>query len=184
MFIEWLGGIGSLLLMSFALSVDGFSVSLGIGLQSIRLKRIAIIGLVIGLFHIFVPLMGILIGQFISLKLEYIASVISGFILVFIGSYMIFSAFHPKTYFKINPKGIKLLSVAFLVSVDSFPVGVSIGMTGIKTILIIFFFGCSATILAWIGMLIGRKAHSFVGVYSEVLGGIILFLFGLNSIFY
>lgn len=184
MMVEWSGGIVSLLFMSFALSVDGFSVSLGIGMQSIRLKRIAIIGFVFGLFHVLLPFIGIVIGQFISFKFQFIASVISGFILVVIGSYMIFSALQTKTYFMVNPRGIQLFTVALLVSLDSFPVGVSLGLSGIKTIFVIFFFGITAMGLAWIGMLIGRKTHSLLGTYSEILGGIILLIFGIKGVFY
>lgn len=182
MFMEWIGDIGALLFMAIALSMDSFSFSLSIGLQFIRLKRIFIIGLVFGAFHVLLPFVGVVVGQFISLKLEHITTFISGIILVFIGSYMVFSAFQTKTYV-INPKGIKLLSVGFLVSVDSFPVGISLGLSGFKTIIVILLFGVAATILSWLGMLIGRKVHSVVGTYSEMVGGIILFIFGLNAIF-
>lgn len=183
MVVEWLGKIGSLLFMSLALSMDGFSISLGIGLQRLRLKRIAIIGFVIGLFHVMLPFLGIVIGQFISLKLDSITSVIGGFILVCIGSYMIFSALQLNVYTIIDPRGIKLFTIAFLVSIDTFPIGISLGLSGIKTVVIIFFFGISAMLLAWVGMLLGRKAHTLLGTYSEIFGGIILFIFGLHTIF-
>lgn len=184
MFIQLLGEFGALLFMALALSVDGFSVSLGIGLHHIRLKRIIMIGFAFGFFHILLPFLGVIIGQFISLRLEYITSIIAGFILVIIGLHMIFSALQTKTYFMINPKGFQLLTIAILVSIDSFPVGVSLGLYGIKTIFIIFLFGISAMVLAWTGMLLGRKAHSLLGTYSEVFGGLILLIFGLSSIFY
>lgn len=183
MFIEQLGEVGSLLFMSIALGLDGFSVSLGIGLQNIRLKRIAIIGFTIGLFHAILPFIGIVIGQYLSLKVEYITSIAGGFILVAIGAYMVFSALQTKPYFLVNPKGVKLLSVAFIVSIDSLPVGISLGLSGIKTLLIIFFFGVLTMMLSWLGMLVGKKTHSLLGIYSEMLGGIILFIFGINIIF-
>src|SRR5690625_4411558 len=107
MFIDQLGEIGSLLLMSVALGLDGFSVSLGIGLQDIRLKRVAIIGFTIGLFHVMLPFVGIAIGQVLSQKIEYLTSIAGGFILVTIASYMIFSALQTRTDFLVNPKGLK-----------------------------------------------------------------------------
>lgn len=183
MFLGQFSEIGSFLFMAFALGLDGFSVSLGIGLQNIRLKRIAIIGFMIGLFHMLLPFIGISVGQFLSLTMEYITSVIGGFILVFIGSYMIFSALQPRVQLLGNPKGLKLLSVAFIVSIDSLPVGISLGLSGVKTLLIIFLFGICTMFLSWVGLIIGKKAHSLLGMYSEILGGIILFLFGINIIF-
>src|SRR5690625_3656658 len=183
MFMEGMYGIETLVLMSIALGLDGFSVSLGIGLQNIRLKRVVMIGLVIGLFHVILPFVGIVIGKFLSLKVEYITSIGGGFILVFLGSYMVFSALQTKSYILGNPKGIKLLSVAFIVSIDSLPVGISLGLSGVKTFVIIFFFGLTTMILSWIGLLIGKKAHSLLGTYSEIVGGVILFTFGINIIF-
>src|SRR5699024_4380347 len=162
---------------------DGFSVSLGIGLQDIRLRRIAMIGFTVGLFHVLLPFIGIAFGQFLSQQVEFITSVAGGSILVVIGAYMFFSAFQASSEILLNPKGIKLLSIAFIVSIDSLPVGISLGLTGVQTFLIIFFFGATSMILSWIGLIIGRKAHSLIGTYSEILGGIILFMFGINIIF-
>ncbi len=183
MFDGQLSEIGSILFMAFALGLDGFSVSLGIGMQNIRLRRIVMIGFIIGLFHMLLPFIGISFGQFLSEKLEDITSVIGGFILVFIGSYMIFSALQPRAKFIENPAGIQLLSVAFIVSIDSLPVGISLGISGVATILIIFLFGICTMILSWIGLIIGKKAHSVLGMYSEIVGGIILFLLGINVVF-
>jgi len=181
--MEQLNEIGAILLMSIALGLDGFSVSLGIGLQDIRLKRVAMIGFVIGLFHVMLPFVGMAIGQMLSRKVEHVTTVGGGFILVAIGAYMVFSAFQAKNDFLVNPKGLKLLSVALIVSIDSLPVGISLGLSGVGTLLIIFSFGLFTMILSWIGLLIGKKAHSLLGTYSEMLGGIILFIYGINIIF-
>lgn len=183
MLIERIGEIGSLLIMAIALGMDGFSVSLSIGLQNIRLKRVATIGFTIGLFHVILPFIGIIVGKYLSMKVEYITSIAGGFLLVLIGSYMVFSALQTKSYMLGNPMGMKLLSLAFIVSIDSLPVGISLGLSGIKTIVIIFFFGVIAMMLAWLGMIIGKKTNALLGTYSEMFGGIILFVFGLNIIF-
>ncbi len=183
MLIGQLGEIGALLLMAVALGLDGFSVSLSIGMQDIRLKRVAIIGFTIGCFHILLPFTGLLVGQYLSSKVEYITSVAGGFILVIIGAYMFFSALQTKARFLVNPQGLKLLSVALIVSVDSLPIGISLGLSGVKTLFIIFCFGAITMTLSWIGLLIGKKAHSLLGMYSEILGGVILFVFGLKIIF-
>lgn len=184
MFTAYATEISSMLFMAFALGLDGFSVSLGIGLQNIRLKRIAIIGSIIGIYHMILPFIGILIGKYISLKVEFITTVIGGLILVTIGSHMLFSALQTKSPINIHPKGFQLISLAFIVSLDSFPVGISLGLVGIKTLFIIFLFGIVTTCLAWTGMLIGKKANNLLGIYSEMLGGIILFFFGIKMIFY
>lgn len=181
---NWLAEFASFIIMAVALGLDGFSVSLGLGLQNIRLKRIAIIGISFGSFHILLPFLGLLIGQYIFTQLEYVTTLIGGAILVTIGSYMVFSAFQTKTPIILQPKGLQLLSLSFIVSLDSFPVGVSLGLLGIKMFVIILMFGFITTLLAWFGMIIGKKANHLLGTYSEVLGGTILFVFGIQMIFY
>ncbi|ENH97982.1 hypothetical protein J416_02696 [Gracilibacillus halophilus YIM-C55.5] len=37
--------------------------------------------------------------------------------------------------------------------------------------------------LTWLALLIGRRTHHLLGVYSEVIGGSILFGFGLYILF-
>ena len=64
--MQTLGEITSLMLMAIALGLDAFSVSLGLGLQWFRLKRIALIGLIIGLCHMVLPLTGMVIGHVLS----------------------------------------------------------------------------------------------------------------------
>lgn len=169
--------------MSIALGLDAFSVSLGIGLQDIRLKRIAIIGLVIGLFHVLLPFVGILIGRLISVKLQLVTSTLGGFILVFIGSYMFFSAFKKESANLSRLNGFKILSLSLIVSLDSFPVGLSLGISGTQKIFVIFLFGAVSMFLSWLGMMIGRKAHVLLSKYSEMLGGAILFTIGIHIIY-
>lgn len=181
---EKLGQIWSLLLLAFALGLDGFSICLGLGLQNLRLKRIAVIGLAIGSFHVVLPFAGIVIGNIISTKLENITTMIGGSILIVIGAYMVISTFQVRTKTLINPMGLQLASLSFLVSIDSFPVGISLGLSGVKTAVIIIFFGLFATCLSWLGLLIGKRTYHILGLYSEIIGGVILFLFGLHYLFY
>ena len=79
--------------MAMALGMDAFSVCLGLGMQKLRLKRILWISIVIGAFHIVMPLFGILLGKMIAGPLESYAQVVSGVILFFIGTQMFFGAF-------------------------------------------------------------------------------------------
>lgn len=174
----------SLLLMAAALGMDAFSVSLGMGMQKLRLKRIALIGLVIGVFHIFMPFIGILLGHFISQRFDAWAGLAGGLLLLAIGAQMFFSAFQEEDETAMfQPVGLGLILFALTVSLDSFSVGLSLGMSHAKTVLVIGLFGATSMILTWTGLLMGRKVHGFLGSYSELLGGSILAAFGLFFIF-
>lgn len=172
----------SLLFMAFALSLDSFSVSLSIGSHVRRLHHLLYISLVFGLFHSLLPLVGLLLGVYVSWKLTSIAMILSGAIFIGIGAYMFFSSFEHKVHYY-SMKGMKLFSLALLVSIDSFPVGISLGLTGINSMLHMLFFGLFASGMTFIGLYIARRAHRIIGVYSERVGGIILFTIGLHSIF-
>lgn len=179
----YIGEFISLLFLAFALGLDAFSVSLGMGMQRFRLKHIALIGIVIGLFHILMPFIGIVLGHVISGQIGNYATLVGGLLLFGIGAQMLFSVFNSQKKRLIQPIGIGLFILAFSVSIDSFSVGLSLGISGVKTALALFMFGLASMILTWGGMLIGRKVHGLIGAYSEILGGSILCGFGLNILF-
>lgn len=183
MFGNHFGELISLIFVAIALGMDAFSVSLGMGMQQLRLKKMMKIGFVFGFFHIILPFIGIIIGKFLSVKIGYIASLISGLILVTIGVQMILTAFNHKRQSNASPLKFGLVFLGLSVSLDSFPVGLSMGMSDVKTVIALFLFGVISTCMTWTGLLLGRKVRGFLGVYSEILGGSILCTFGLVIIF-
>ncbi|WP_010531572.1 manganese efflux pump MntP family protein [Lentibacillus jeotgali] len=183
MSVHQLGEIVSLIFMAIALGMDAFSVSLGMGMQQIRLKRIASVGAVIGLFHIIMPFIGILLGQAISTQIGQYATLTGGLLLVGIGAQMVFSAFNHEAKRLAQPVGVGLFFFALSVSLDSFSVGLSLGLSEAKAAIALLLFGTVSMLLTWAGMILGRKMHGLLGVYSEILGGSILCGFGLNILF-
>lgn len=177
------GEIVSLVFMAIALGMDAFSVSLGMGMQEVRLKRIATVGMTVGLFHIIMPFIGIVLGQVISTQIGQFATLAGGLLLVGIGAQMVFSAFNHETKKLVQPVGVGLIFFAISVSIDSFSVGLSLGMSEVKTVIALLLFGAVSTVLTWAGMILGKKVHGLIGVYSEILGGSILCAFGLNILF-
>ncbi|WP_226036294.1 manganese efflux pump MntP [Aquibacillus saliphilus] len=183
MTVVHIGEIFSLLLMATALGMDAFSVSLGMGMQSLRLKRIFMVGLTVGFFHMAMPFVGIMLGRFISTKMEGFAVLGGGLLLFALGAQMLLNSFNREEKSLMRTTGIGLILFSLSVSLDSFSVGLSLGMSGVKTFLALLLFGIASTILTWTGLLLGRKARGLLGVYSELLGGSILCAFGLKIIF-
>ena len=178
-----IGEILTLALMAFALGMDAFSVGLGMGMYKLRLRQIAKIGITIGLFHVWMPLLGMIAGRFLSNTFGAIAGYVGGGLLLLLGVQMIWSSFRDDEDSLITPVGIGLLIFALSVSLDSFSVGLSLGIYGAKTFLVLVFFGAGAAILTWAGLLTGRKVQSWIGSYSEALGGAILLAFGVKLLF-
>ncbi len=184
MFMEQINVLLSVWVMALALSMDAFSVSLSFGMQNLRLKRIAMIGFIIGALHVVLPLIGMFIGHFVSEQITFITELTSGFIFIALGTHMFFSAMQEKSYNAPPPQGWTIFVVAFFVSIDSFPAGFSIGVMDVGPFMIMITFGCCSMVMAWIGMLLGKKVRATTGRYSEMLGGVIMYFIGLAFIFY
>src|SRR5699024_10879512 len=135
------GELVSISFMAFALGMDAFSVSLGLGMRQLRLKRIAFIGVIIGLAHIIMPFIGFFLGLFISAQIGQYTILVGGLLLTGIGVHMIFSAFHEKSLPIIQTAGIGLIIFSLSVSMDSFSVGLSLGMSGVKVVVAVLMFG-------------------------------------------
>ncbi|MCM3162370.1 manganese efflux pump MntP family protein [Metabacillus litoralis] len=178
-----LGELVTLFIMALALGMDAFSVGLGMGLIKLRMRQIFYIGITIGIFHIWMPLVGMLIGRLLSDTFGTIATLLGGTLLILLGIQMIFASFKKDDEPLITPVGFGLIVFALSVSLDSFSVGLSLGIYGAKTFLTVMMFGVVSMVLTWIGLLVGKRVQNWLGAYSEALGGSILLAFGLKLLF-
>lgn len=178
-----MGELLTLLIMALALGMDAFSVGLGMGLIRLKFRQIFYIGVTIGVFHIWMPLVGMLIGRLLSDTFGTVATLLGGGLLILLGVQMIFASFKKEEEPLITPVGFGLIVFALSVSLDSFSVGLSLGIYGAKTFLTIAIFGIVSMVLTWIGLLVGKRVQAWFGSYSEALGGSILLGFGLKLIF-
>lgn len=181
--VQGIAELVSLFFMASALSMDAFSMSLGIGMKKLRLKRIFIIGIVVGAFHMIMPLIGIVLGQYLSSWIGEWTNLIAGLLLFVIGAQMFFQAFQVMERAAFQPVGLGLILFSLTVSIDSFSVGLSLGMSEMKTLIIISMFSFTSMCATWLGLCVARKVSGFLGKYGELLGGSILAAFGLYFIF-
>ncbi len=177
---ELIGEIITLSIMAIALGMDAFSLGLGMGMIRLRLKQVFYIGITIGIFHVIMPLLGIGLGRMISAHFSGIATYIGGALLLILGIQMVISSFKSGEQTLVTPIGFGLIIFALSVSLDSFSVGLSLGIFGARTAVAIFLFGFFSMVLTWMGLLLGRKVQTWLGSYGEALGGSILLAFGLK----
>ena len=171
-----------LLFMALALGMDAFSIGLGMGSYKLRLKQVLIIGSTVGLFHMWMPLLGIVLGKLLSAQFGVFASYAGAGLLLFLGLQMFLSGIQGKSETIIAPVGTGLIMFATSVSLDSLSVGLSLGMLGSRAVMTILCFGFAAFFLTVTGLLLGRRVHRFLGKYSLVFGGSIMFAVGLKII--
>lgn len=175
------GPMLSLLMMAIALGMDAFSLGIGMGMRNIRFIQILKISFVIGIFHVIMPLLGMFAGKYVSSFLDDIAEVAGGGLLILLGIHMIYSAWRGGDDHVFNAATFwGLMMFALSVSLDSFSVGISLGLFASHIWLTVIMFGFFGAVMSFLGLTLGSKISSSLGGYGEALGGMVLVLFGLK----
>lgn len=177
---DW-GQILTLVMIAIALGMDALSVGIGMGMHRPSYKKIAIFSLLVGIFHVLMPLIGIYIGQYLSIHLKTVAAMIGGGMLCFLGGNMIlqyFKSIEQNELQVLSLSGIFLISLS--VSLDSLSAGLSMGLFSANQWLAVTLFGLAGTCMSGAGVVMGRYVGSWLGKYGEVAGGMILFILGVN----
>lgn len=178
------GHLLAVLLMSVALGMDAFSLGIGIGLRGIRTADVLKLSTAITLFHIIMPLGGMVTGQYVSLLLGDVATSVAGALLLLLGAHMVYSSLRGEpVYLADHRTSWGLLLFALGVSIDSFSVGVSLGMFSQHVWFTVLMFGLFGGVMSVMGLLLGRKVGRTLGGYGEAFGGAILVAFGILFLF-
>ncbi len=178
------GQFVTLLIFAMALGLDAFSLGLGIGLKGVRFRDIAKLVVVIGLFHVLMPIGGMLTGHLVSDLLGEVAQTVAGILLLMLGGHMIYSSFRGDDVQSFDHRSaLGLLILAFSISIDAFSVGLTLGMFSASFWMTITMFGLAGALMSMFGLLLGKRVSGKMGEYGEACGGAILFVFGLFFIF-
>ncbi|MCJ8012806.1 manganese efflux pump MntP family protein [Paenibacillus sp. KQZ6P-2] len=179
-----LGQLITILIMAAALGMDAFSLGVGIGMKGIRLLHVIKISVLIGFFHILMPLFGMFTGQYVSSLLGQVTTYAAGGLLILLGAHMVLSSTKSGETRMIDHRSlIGMILFSLSVSVDSFSVGVSLGMFQSNLIFTVLAFGICGAAMSVMGLLLGRRVSRNLGDFGEALGGVILLGFGLTFIF-
>lgn len=190
----------TLLLVALALGTDAFALAVGIGVTGIRKKRIIIVSLVVCLFHIFMPLIGLGIGTVLGNLIGNVANVIGAVVLILIGLNMlwdvlksrtaIFSFSQAKKQLSLRGKTNKsvdsfwgLIMLSASVSIDALSVGFGLGALKAQIWGTVIVLGIVAGLMTASGFYLGRGLGSRMGEKAEIAGGIILAAVGIKLLF-
>lgn len=174
----------SLLLLAVGLSMDVLSVSAvtGFGLGKISSKQVARLAAAFGSFHVFMPILGWLAGSTI-------VDLISGYdhwaaflLLAFVGGKMFIQGVRGREEVEVDSilgvKSLLLFSVA--VSIDSVAVGLSFSLEKVTILVPALVIGATAFVFTYLGVYLGNKTGHWLGKWSQIVGGVILFGIGLR----
>ncbi|KEO83358.1 manganese efflux pump MntP family protein [Tumebacillus flagellatus] len=184
------GEFMTLLIMALALGMDAFSLGLGMGMLRLRTHEIARISGTIGVFHVFMPLLGMVVGLYLSSIIGDVTRWVGALLLIGLGGQMIWNSLFGQdrdepadSKAAARTSGIGLFLFALSVSLDSLSVGFSLGTFGANIALAVTLFGICGALLAALGLAVGGRVSHLFGEYGEVIGGGVLIAFGLKFLF-
>lgn len=170
----------TLLLLGFALSLDSFRVSLGLGALKLRTTRQAQIALCFGLCDALAPLVGLLIGKSIIDLAGAWAEHLGPLLLCAYGAYVIYVARRCAGKEAGEESGWIVLGLPLSLSLDNLVAGASLGMIGFPLLLSVTVIGAMSALMSLAGLLMGRTAVNYMRLRSEVFAGVALVFIGIS----
>jgi len=186
--------------IAIALGADAFSLSLAIGLAGIKKSMILRLSLVVAVFHVIMPLGGMMLGQALGSILGRYASGLGALVLIWLGGRMLYMVYRPtiehfpfrearkalfnnnlSTNISLNGFGIYVLAAS--VSLDALSVGFSLGTIRADLFITVMIIGMIAGFMTGIGLVLGRVIGTRLGDKAELLGGLALLLIGVKLLF-
>ena len=171
------------LLLAFALSMDAFAVSIGLGVKnrefnkSLALKAALFFGIFQGLMPLFGYLASIGLGSFIESVDHWVAF----FLLALIGGKMLYESFEENTEDEISIITNKvLLLLAVATSIDAMAAGFTLNLMELDPFFSMLIIAAVTFIFSYLGVFIGSKGGSFLEDKAEKLGGIVLIGIGVK----
>lgn len=165
------------LIIAVSLSMDAFSLSLAYGTLNIDKERRILLSAIVGIYHFFMPLIGMKVGKTVIYLLPVKPSTVVFIVLLIIGIQMIIDSFK-------NEKDISLIKISeffifgLAVSIDSFSVGIGLNAIYNKPLIASLCFSICSSLFTYIGLDLGTKINNCIGKTSTLLGGIVLIIIG------
>ena len=171
----------TILLIAISLSMDAFSLSLVYGIFLYSKKRKFILSIIVGIYHFFMPLIGMIFGNILS-KINIInIDLISFLILIYVGVDLIISTFKKED--KINTNNLGLIIFGLSVSLDSLTLGIGLNSITKNYLLASTTFSITSLIFTYTGLNLGNIIGKKIGSYSKIVGGIVLIIISIILFF-
>lgn len=174
------------LLISFVLSLDAFSVSISLGLKTKvhSLKEASLISIFFGGFQAAMPLLGWLVGNLLKDSFQSVSNWIAFFLLTATGLKMIYESIfgNDDSDKKISISTLIVLSIA--TSIDALVVGTTLALVSLPIVLSVVLIGVITFAICIFGYFAGKKLGVFFQKKMEIIGGVALILLGLKFLIF
>ena len=170
------------LLVGVSLSMDAFSLALIYGTQNISNRSKLLLSVIVGVYHFFMPLLGLFLGNVITSFFVINISILVAIIFLIIGVEMIISSLKDKEE-KLFLTIPGFFVFGFSVSIDSFTTGIGLNFINSNYLQVSIIFCLVSGLFTYMGLFFGNKLKSYFGKISTVIGGIILIILGIFYFF-
>ena len=172
----------TLLLLGFALSLDSFRVSLGLGtLKLSRLRQLQIV-IAFGVCDALAPLIGLLIGKSLLKVIGPWVEHLGPLLLCVYGVYVVYIARRCAGRETGETDRWMVLGLPLTLSLDNLVAGTTLGMIGFPMLLSVTIIGVMSALLSLAGLRLGRAAVSLLPVKMELIGGVVLIFIALSFV--
>lgn len=181
-------GFWEVVLIGIGLSMDAVAVSVSNGMVfgATPKRKLWLMPLFFGLFQAIMPVAGYCAGGLFADFLSRYAGIVIFLILGVIGGKMIYDGVHSEQEKKAADACLRLpvlLMQALLTSIDALAVGVGFAATGVTLLPAAALIGLITLLCSGAALLAGKRCAAFLGNKAHILGGIILVLIGVKSLF-
>lgn len=164
-----------LITIAISLSMDAFSLSLAYGTLDIEKKDIFLLSIIVGIYHFIMPNLGFILGKNILKYIPVTSDFIVFIILIVIGIEMIIDTIKKESNLTKMPL-YQMLIFGFMVSIDSFSIGLGIESLCKNIIVSSIIFSITSLLFTMLGLFVGKKINQLFGKISTLIGGSILIL--------
>ena len=135
--------------------------------------------IMVGIFHFFMPLLGYQIGELILKLIKINPDILVGIIFIVLSLQMLISL-KKEEKIKVLTNVVSIIFFAFTVSIDSFSIGIGLGITDTNMLIPCIMFSTVSAIFTYIGVNLGTKLVNKFGNITTLIGSITLLLLGIS----
>ena len=169
------------LLIAVSLSMDAFSLSLIYGTYGLSKKNQLLLALIVGIFHLVMPLLGLGFGNIIMNYLIFNVNWVVGIIFFIIGLEMLISS-KKEEEVKVLISFLGFLFFGLSVSIDSLTTGIGLSAISNNYIGVALLFMVVSAIFTYMGLNLGNKLSKRFGKCATLCGGIMMIILSLSYI--
>ena len=160
-------------IIAVSLSMDAFSLSLVYGTVITKKKEQILLSVIVGLFHFFMPLLGIQFGTLIKSFINITNAILLFILFTILGVEMIISKEQNEVK---HLKLVEMFLFAFAVSLDSFSLGIGITTDYLFSA---FIFSIISFLFTLLGLSTGNILNKLVGKLAPKIGGFVLLILAI-----